>query len=327
LPINCNPPNRAEILKAIKLLKCHKAPGPDAIPPEALKSNPNIIAKELQQLFSKIWRTEDIPKDWSEGYIIKIPKKGNLEECKNYRGITLLSIPGKVFNRIILERMKETVDTMLRDEQAGFRSNRSCTDQICTLRIIIEQSNEWNSPLYISFVDYEKAFYSLNRELLWKIARHYGIPQKLVNLIKKTYEKTNCKIVHEGTLTDSFEVKTGVRQGCLLSPFLFLLAIDFVMKRSLHNTRNGIQWGLMQQLNDLDFADDLALVSHGRSQMEEKIDRLNAESSRLGLQIHRGKTKTMRINAANSDPIHLGNIELDDVDEFTYLGSIVDKKG
>ena len=99
------------------------------------------------------------------------------------------------------------------------------------------------------------------------------------------------------------------------------------MKRSLHNTINGIQWGLMQQLNDLDFADDLALMSHGRSQMEEKIDRLNAESSRLGLQIHRGKTKTMRINAANSDPIHLGNIELDDVDEFTYLGSIVDKKG
>ena len=85
-----------------------------------------------------------------------------------------MSVPGKVLNRIILERMKGEVDKTLRETQAGFRQDRSCTNQIATLRIIVEQSIEWNSSLYVNLVDYEKAFDSLDRETLWKILRHYG---------------------------------------------------------------------------------------------------------------------------------------------------------
>ena len=87
----------------------------------------------------------------------------------------LLSTPGKVLNRVLLERMKEAVDPKLRDQQAGFRRNRSCADQIASLRIIVEQSLEWNSPLYINFIDYE-AFDSVDRETMWKLLRHYGVP-------------------------------------------------------------------------------------------------------------------------------------------------------
>ena len=100
-----------------------------------------------------------------EGYLIKIPKKDDLSRCDNFRGITLLSVPGKVLNRIILERMKVEVDKTMREEQTGFRQDRSCTDLIATLRIIVEQSIEWNSSLYVNFVDCEKAFDSLDREL------------------------------------------------------------------------------------------------------------------------------------------------------------------
>ena len=141
-----------------------------------------------------------------------------------------MSVPGKVFNRIILERMKGEVDETLREEQAGFRQDRSCTDQIATLRIIVEQSIKWNSSLYVIFVDYEKAFDSLDRETLWKILRHYGVPMKLVNMIKNSYEGMSCRVIHDGQLTKNFEIRTGVRQGCLLSPFLFILAIDWIMK-------------------------------------------------------------------------------------------------
>nr|KAG5705129.1 hypothetical protein BaRGS_030846 [Batillaria attramentaria] len=160
--------------------------------------------------------------------------------------------------------MKGAVDPLLRDQQAGFRQNRSCVDQIATLRIIVEQSLEWNSPLYVNFVDYEKAFDSVDRETLWKLLRHYGVPAKLVNLIKNSYDGMTCRIIHGGQLTDSFHVKTGVRQGCLLSPFLFFLAIDWIMKTSTAQRRNGIQWTLWTQLEDLDFADDLALLSQGQ---------------------------------------------------------------
>ena len=91
-------------------------------------------------------------------------KKGNLRDCSSYRGIMLLSTPGKVLNTVLLERMKEVVDPKLREQQAGFRWNRSCADQIASLRIIVEQSLEWNSPLYINFIDYDKAFDSVDRD-------------------------------------------------------------------------------------------------------------------------------------------------------------------
>ena len=86
--------------------------------------------------------------------------------CENYRGITLMSVPGKVFNRILLERMRDAVDFRFRDHQSGFRRDRSCTDQIATLRIIVEQSLEWDSSLYVNFVDFLKAFDSLHHDTL-----------------------------------------------------------------------------------------------------------------------------------------------------------------
>ena len=129
---------------------------------------------------------------------------------------------------------------------------------------------EWNSPIFINFIDYENAFDSVDRDTLWKLLRHYGIPEQLVNLIRNSYEGMTCRVIHGGQLTRSFHVKTGVRQGCLLSPFLFLLAIDWIMKVTTTQRRNGIQWTMTSQLDDLDFADDIALLSHSQRQMQEK---------------------------------------------------------
>ena len=99
----------------------------------------------------------------------------------------LLSVPGKVLKRVILDRLKTGVDAKLSDHQAGFRKDRSCTDQIATLRIIVEQSMEWDSSPYINCVDYEKAFDSLDRDTLWTLLQHYGIPNKFISLIRNRY--------------------------------------------------------------------------------------------------------------------------------------------
>lgn len=327
LPIECGAPTKEEIRSAIKHLKSGKSAGPDNIPAEALKADVETSVELLYPLFCKIWEDEEVPADWREGYLVKIPKKGDLSSCSNYRGITLLSIPGKVFNRILLNRMKEAVDPHLRDQQAGFRKERSCTDQIATLRIILEQSLEWNSPLYVNFLDYEKAFDSVDRQTLWKLLRHYGVPEKITNIIRKSYERMTCRIVHGRQLTDAFEVHTGVRQGCLLSPFLFLLAIDWVMKTSTDQKRNGIQWTLWKQMDDLDFADDLALLSHTQQQMQEKTSIVADNSASLGLHINRGKSKVFKTNASSNTPITVEGDALEEVDSFTYLGSILDKQG
>ncbi|KAK2169275.1 hypothetical protein NP493_1197g00070 [Ridgeia piscesae] len=268
LQINWERPSKAEIEKATRHMKRGKASSPDKIPADAIKADIETSIEILHDLFEKIWEQEEIPTEWKEGYLVKLPEKGDMQDCKNYRGIMLLSVPGKVLDRVILYRLKTVVDAKLRDHQAGFRKDRSCTDQIATLRIIVEQSMEWDSSLYINFVDYEKAFDSLDRDTLWNLLHQYGIPDKRISLIKNSYEDMACMVVHAGQLTDFFMVKTGVRQGCLLSPLLFLLAIDWIMKNTTTTRRNGIQWTPWSQLEDLECADDLALLSHSHQQVQ-----------------------------------------------------------
>ena len=283
LPISCKKPTKAEIKKALMTLRNGKAAGPDGILAEAIKADIETTTSVLHSLFSNSWEKEEVPAQWREGIVIKLPKKGVIRVCNSYRGIMLLSEPGKVLNRIILGRVREAVDPKLRDHQAGFRRNRSCADQIASLRIIVEQSIEWNSTLYINFIDYEKAFDSVDREILRKLLRHYGVPDKIISLIRCTYEDMSCKIAHAGQLSVSFEVKTGVRQGCLLSPFLFLLVIEWIMKTITTGRNNGIQWTLWTELDDLDLADYLALLTHNHSQMQDKTTRLETGSAGTGL--------------------------------------------
>ena len=323
--INSNPPTKEEIKKSIKTLKNGKAAGPDDIPAEALKASQDISAEALETLLKKVWEENQVPQDWKDGHLTVLPKKGDLTYCDNHRGIMLLSTPGKVLSKIILERLKTAIDEKLRKNQAGFRPGRSCSDQIITLRIIIEQCLEMRKPCILNFVDYQKAFDSLDRKTLWKILAYYGVPQKIISIIKCMYDNQNVKVMFKGKLSNSFIVKTGVRQGCLLSPFLFLLAIDYIMRQC--NNGNGLPWVDNEELDDLDFADDLAIVSDSIDKMQNKTSQLKDISERVGLFINTNKTKTMKININDNATVNLENESLEEVDNFTYLGSVVSKNG
>ncbi|VDP04033.1 unnamed protein product, partial [Schistosoma curassoni] len=218
--------------------------------------------------------------------------------------------------------MKYFIDAQLRDQQSGFHKDRSCTDQIATLRNIVEQLIEWNSPLYINFIDYKNAFDRVDRTTLRRLLRHHGMPQKIVNIIRNSYDRLNCSIVHGGHLTDSFEVKTGVRQGCLLSTFLFLLVIDCIMKISTCGRKHGLQWIARIHLDDLDFANDLALLLHTQRQMQ-KTTSVATASAAVGLNTHKGKSKILRYNTTCTNRITLDVEALGDIEPFTYLGSII----
>nr|KAG5689679.1 hypothetical protein BaRGS_006304 [Batillaria attramentaria] len=327
LDISTNPPTKTEIIKAIKSLKSGKAAGPDCIPPEALKADIQTSTDMLHPLLRKIWESESVPQDWKKGHLVKLPKKGDLSSCSNWRGIMLLSIPGKVLTRIILERLKTALDKTLREEQAGFRNDRSCTDHIATMRIIIEQSLEWQTPLYSTFVDFQKAFDSVDREVIWKLMSHYGFPPKFVSIIRQLYEDATCQVIHNGKLTEPFTVRTGVRQGCILSPTIFLMVVDWVMRQATDSKRTGIQWTFSKQLEDLDFADDIALLSHKQQDAQEKLNRVAEEAEKTGLKINISKTEVMRVNHKQHDPIQLHQEDIKEVDKFIYLSSVVSKDG
>ena len=129
------------------------------------------------------------------------------------------------------------------------------------------------------------------------------------------------------TPAKSFEVKTGVRQGCLLSSFLFLLVINWIMKTTTIDRNKGIQWTLWTQLDDLDFADDLALLSHNYSQMQNKTTLLETTSAGTGLKINRKKTELMKMNTTANAPVTVGGEPIREVESFVYLGSVVDQQG
>ena len=259
--------------------------------------------------------------------IVKVPKKGNLRECTNWRGITLLPVVSKIFGRVLISRIKKGVDNILRKEQAGFRENRSTIKQIFTLRNILEQVNEWNATLYTHFIDFEKAFDAIHRESLWNIMSIYGIPEELICLIKAMYSNFECAVVEEGETTEWFQVQSGVKQGCTMSGFLFLLSIDWVMNRTTEGRRTGIRWKITSVLEDLDFADDIALLSSRCVDIKDKTSRLVDEAVRVGLKINAKKSKVMRINARNDQRIKVNDEQVDDVEEFLYLGALLDKEG
>ena len=235
--------SKKEVRKAIKALKNNKAAGIDLIFAELLKYGGEEIVNRLTYMFNLIWEQEIVPDNWTKGVVVKLPKKGNLANCNNWRGITLLSVPGKAFCSILIQRLQNELDTTLREEQAGFRPKRSCCDQIFTLRNIIEQAREYNFPLALNFIDFKKAFDSIHRESLWAIARAYGIPPKYINIFKALYNNSRCCIKTQSGNTDFFCIITGVRQGCILSSLLFLLVVDFVLQQSMNETHFGIPYG------------------------------------------------------------------------------------
>ena len=156
---------------------------------------------------------------------------------------------------------------------------------------------------------------------------HYGFPPKFVNIIQQMYEDATCQVIHDGKLTEPFSVQTGVRQGCLLSPTIFVMVVDWVMRPSTADQRTDIQWTFTKQLEDLDFADDICLLSHKQQDAQEKLWRMAEEAGKTGLQINIGKTEVMRVNNKQQDPVQLHQENIREVDKFVYLGSVVSKNG
>ena len=316
----------AEIRRAIHRLKNGKSPGMDAISAEMLKCSENDAVKQLHLLFNSIWKEQRVPEDWKKSLIVKVPKKGDLTQCDNYRGISLLSVPSKILCRILIDRVKSGVDEMIRQEQAGFRSGRGTSEQIFALRNILEQCQEWQAPLYINFVDFSKAFDCIIRERLWDIMGQYGIPDIFIRTFKALYHQSSSCVIEGGRYSSWFEVKSGVRQGCVMSGFIFVLIMDWVMRHT-NDRRRGLRWKFTSVLEDLDYADDVALLSSRFGDLQDKTDRLVDIAGIVGLKINPHKTKTLRMNHKCTDNIKVEGEGVDDVKSFVYLGSVLDKHG
>ena len=251
-----------EVSQALKKLSNNKAPGVCKITAEFLKSGGQCIVQWFTSIINHVWTTEEIPDDWRRGIILPFWKnKGDKHTCDNHRGITLLSVPGKLFTRILLSRALAAIRRHRRPQQAGFTPNRSTIDHITAVRLLIEKHREFrrNRHLYVAFVDLKAAFDTVDRQNLWNILSMYGVPEKLCRLFKALYDSAESCVRVKGKDSEWFPIRSGVRQGCVAAPDLFNSVIDHLMT-IVSQQVPGIHLGDFHLL-DLEYADDTVIFA------------------------------------------------------------------
>ena len=319
---------REELVKVTKSLSKKKKMGPDNIPP--------IIWKDpkfhdiLLEICNHVLNTFDAPSLWLTSNIIPLPKKGNLTLHQNYRGISLTSIAAKIYNKLLLNRIFPVLSPILRRNQNGFRRGRSTIAQILALRRIIEEMKNGNNDLTIVFVDFKKAFDSINREVMFEILGLYGFPDKIIKAIKALYTNTKSKVVTPDGETELFDIVAGVLQGDTLAPLLFITVLDYVLRISMDSNKTK---GLLlkprtsrrhpaEHITDLDFADDLAIPSNNVADAESLLHALENAATHVGLYCNASKTEYTSSSSNPTIKTFSGNT-IKHVQDFKYLGSYI----
>lgn len=323
---------REEVEEAIKFLKNNKSEGIDNIPAEIIKNLGERATKELFHICQEIYNTGEWPKDFTKTIITPIEKKVNALECKDYRTLSLLCHASKIMLRILKKRIEGKVEAVnfLGEDQFGFRKGRGTRDAIGVLRVLGERSLEHGRDVYICFVDYEKAFDRICWKKLFNALERLGVDWKDRRLIRNLYMEQAAVIRIDGELSEPGIIGRGSRQGCPLSPLLFNIYIEELVREALENVNTGVKVGgrLIQAVR---FADDQAMVADSLKGLQEMMNRLNETSEKYGMKINVGKTKVMSITK-NDYPcpdlkMTINGQKIDTVKNFCYLGSVITEDG
>jgi transcription elongation factor Elf1 len=347
-----NTPTRDEVKHAVLRLSNGKTAGKDEITAEMLKHGGQPLVDRLHELVLAIWEDETVPQEWRDAVIIPLPKKGDRQICDNWRGISLLSVAGKAFVKILEIRMSKFAEQVLNESQAGFRVGRGCIDMIFVARQLAEKARERHSRLLACFFDLKKAYDTVNREALWGLLGKYGVPPKVVNLLRSLYTNMKASVEIDGQRTDEFEVNNGLRQGCVISCVLFNLFFDRVVAEALQSFTGDVDLSWRRdrplsntnkskaktkckpvRITDLRFADDLMATAHTPQKLQLFIDRFATAATRWGLTVSVSKTNIVdqpppreqhkRATTTRASTFTIDGQTLDEVPRFPYLGSIM----
>lgn len=313
-----------DVERATRIAKNNKAPGPGNIRMELIKYGGKNLMKFITTIFNKIENGEEIPNEWNKSYITSIYKKGDKKNVNNYRGISVLPSIMRLFSRVIKDKMNKFVN--FKEEQSGFRANRSCLDNIHCIRLLIEKNKAKNIDTHMTFIDLEKAYDSVPRKMLWIAMKRMNIPLKWINIVKQMYKSTTAQIKLGRRITQEIILTKGLKQGCTLSPMLFNIYIDQALE-IWYKKCAGMGFVIGDNtLHSLLFADDQVIFSQDEEDMEYMVRKIDEEYRKWGLNINYNKTEYLCVGKEVSN-IVINNEIIRKCDSFKYLGTHITSTG
>ena len=334
-----------EVIQNIKILQNNKSEGMDFIKNEYLKNCPPRVVILIVKIFNLILRTGHVPFEWCVGLIVPIfKKKGSHFDPNNYRGITLLSCLGKLFTLCLNTRLTKfaTDRHIIGEEQTAFREGYSTMDNAFVLNELINLYLHKKQRLYCCFIDYQKAFDTINRSALWGKLIENGINGKILKVIYNMYDSAKSYVKQQSMISGIFACNVGVRQGENLSPFLFAIFLnDF--EKSLSDKYNGLttftELSRILSSDDLQFyitmytllyADDTLVFAESPEDMQLALNEVNSYCNRWGLSVNQTKTKVVIFSKGKVRKefnFKIGNIAIDTSCEYEYLGILFNFNG
>ena len=350
-----------EVRAAIRKMKDNRAGDKKGAIAEMFKVGIKVCDQELTDIMNSIRTSHQVPTSWKEIKMKALYKrKGKREKCKNSRPISMTDIAYKIMAQVILHRLTQVMEPMLLDEHNGFRRGRSISDAIHTLQRLVEKFRNINQPLFCAFLDIKQAYDSVPRELLFRIMKeYYKIDPELVDLIEALYQGTEARIHVDDHQSPPFPLPSGVKQGCVMSPLLFTIFIDFIIRQALPVLRDhGVKLQYIDDLIDavyqgvpvgdeerdriytriitaIIYADDIAILSRSHEGLTIMLTHLNSLFTKYGLTVCMTKSKYMNIGAPTIipthpqglPPIHIPGGYIDHTEEQVYLGTVISADG
>lgn len=321
-----------EVKNAMSSLKRGKSGGIDLLIPEIFLECSDVLSPVFCKLFNYIYSQGIYPESWTKGILVPVPKKGNLNDVNNYRGITLTSVFSKIFSTLLDNRLRKWAEdnNLLSDYQFGFRQGKSTIDCIFVLNSIMKKIiAKENKKVYCAFVDFRKAFDVVYRDGIWYKLLRYGGSSKIVKMLEVIYNSVKTCVRVNGNRSDYFDSYTGVKQGEPLSPLLFIFFIND-MYDSLYD--NSVESFNLEDLKlfVLLFADDTVLFSYTKEGLQLLLNNLHSYCRKWGVTVNIDKTVIMICKKGNRQEnvdFFYNNNKLKNVNKFTYLGVTLSSNG
>ena len=311
-----------EMKKAQKKLQNKKATGPDDIPNEIFTKATNRSMDIYRTMLNNTAHHQEIPEEWKKGNIISIYKgKGKKRKCSNERGITLSSNIGKFYERIIHNRLKQSVTVS--EMQGGGKEGIATADHILLLNELINKGK----TRYITFLDVTKAYDKAWADAIMYTLHKNGVRDKTWMKVKELNENLTATVRTKYGPTREINIKNSIRQGGVLSVVMYALLIDEIGKE-IKKEKLGIEVNPGEKIGCLMWMDDIALIADTAEEMQKMLNITNDIANRYHIEFGQEKSKTMRIGKKTTrmEQLKLGHKDLEECEKYKYLGKMVNKK-